>query len=129
MRFCSSGESLRAGMPHSKVVVLERRFADINSVDVLYKKKRGFLFGWGGAPNDLSLASVTIEEIRSNNKLVLLSSMVSLLHLFLLMVIVIVSSKLCAEIANIIMTRLQSCIHSFKTFSITFKKLLLLEQV
>lgn len=63
-----SGESLRAGMPHSKVVVLERRFADINSVDVLYKKKRGFLFGWGGAPNDISLTTVTIEEIQANNK-------------------------------------------------------------
>ncbi|XP_052686467.1 pancreatic lipase-related protein 2-like [Crassostrea angulata] len=63
-----SGESLRAGMPHSKVVVLERKFTDINAVDVLYKKKRGFLFGWGGAPNDISLTSVTIKEIWANNK-------------------------------------------------------------
>lgn len=94
MRFCSSGESLRAGMPHSKVVVLERKFTDINSVDVLYKKKRGFLFGWGGAPNDISLTSITIEEIRANNKLVFLSSIVSLLHLFFKMGLVIFSFKI-----------------------------------
>lgn len=129
MWFCSSGESLRAGMPHSKVVVLERRFTDINSVDVLYKKKRGFLFGWGGAPNDISLTSVTIEEIRANNKLVFLSSIVSLLHLFFKMGNIFLQNYALKWRISFWHDS-KFCIFSLKTFSITFIKLLLLiEQV
>lgn len=82
MWFCSFGEFLRVGMFYFKVVVLERRFMDINFVDVLYKKKRGFLFGWGGVLNDILLMFVIIEEIWVNNKLVFLFFIVFLLYLF-----------------------------------------------
>uniref|UniRef100_K1Q969 Uncharacterized protein n=1 Tax=Magallana gigas TaxID=29159 RepID=K1Q969_MAGGI len=36
----SSEEQLRAGMPHSKVVILERRFANIKSIDVVYNSNK-----------------------------------------------------------------------------------------
>jgi hypothetical protein len=65
---CSSEFHLRAGMTHTKVVVLASRFSDIASVDILYKKKGGFLFGWGGGKSQFTLTSVSIEEIRNGNK-------------------------------------------------------------
>ncbi|XP_052686468.1 pancreatic lipase-related protein 2-like [Crassostrea angulata] len=64
----SSEEQLRAGMPHSKVVILERRFANIKSIDVVYVKKRGFLFGLGRVLDEITLTSITVENIQANNK-------------------------------------------------------------
>lgn len=55
-------------MPHTKVVVLERRFTDLNSIDVVYVKKRGFLFGLGRVLDDITLTSISVEEIQAYNK-------------------------------------------------------------
>lgn len=55
-------------MPHAKVVILERRFANIKSIDVVYVKKRGFLFGHGRVLNEITLTSITVENIQANKK-------------------------------------------------------------
>ncbi|XP_078319406.1 pancreatic lipase-related protein 2-like isoform X2 [Crassostrea virginica] len=62
------GEHIRAGLPHSQIVAMPSRFPDVNAITVLYKKKSGFLFGWGGGRNDVTLTSITIQEIRANTK-------------------------------------------------------------
>ncbi|XP_061175612.1 uncharacterized protein LOC133184539 [Saccostrea echinata] len=61
------GAHLRAGMPHTQVVVLASRFTDITSIDVLYHKKIGFLFGRGGK-SQITLTSVSVEEIQTRNR-------------------------------------------------------------
>ncbi|XP_062601983.1 uncharacterized protein LOC134263629 [Saccostrea cucullata] len=61
------GAHLRAGMPHTQVVVLASRFTHITSIDVLYQKKDGFLFGRGGK-NQITLTSVSVEEIQTSNR-------------------------------------------------------------
>lgn len=55
-------------MPHSKVVILERRFANVKSIDVVYVKKRGFLFGLRRVLDEITLTSITVENIQANNK-------------------------------------------------------------
>ena len=62
------GEHIRAGLPHSQIVAMPSRFPDVNAITVLYEKKSGFLFGWGVGRNDVTLTSITIQEIRANTK-------------------------------------------------------------
>lgn len=50
-------------MFYFKVVILERRFVNVKFIDVVYVKKRGFLFGFGRVLDEIILIFIIVENI------------------------------------------------------------------
>lgn len=62
LQFCRKDTHLKTSGVVTKVVAVPTEVGEVTSVDVLYRKKKGFLWGFGGGQDNIEVISVSVTS-------------------------------------------------------------------
>lgn len=62
LQFCRKDTHLKTSGVVTKVVAVPTEVGEVTSVDVLYRKKKGFLWGLGGGQDNIEVISVSVTS-------------------------------------------------------------------